>query len=87
MKVKDGFILREVNKQPVVVSVGAASKIFHGMIKLNSTGAFLFEKLQKETSEEELVKALVKKYEVEEDVAKNDVKAFVDSLEKPGIIE
>jgi len=87
MKIRDGFILREVGGQPVVVAVGAASQYFNGMVRLNATSEFLFEKLQKDISEDELVKAVVEKYEVDEETARKDVQSFVETLVKLGIIE
>ena len=87
MKIREGFILREVGGQPVVVAVGSASQIFNGMVNLNTTGKFLFEKLQKDITEDELVKAVVEKYEVDEETARKDVQSFVETLVKPGIIE
>ena len=87
MRVRDGFILREVGGQQVVVSVGAASQFFNGMIKLNSTGVFLFKELQDDKTEDDLVNALTKKYDVDEETARTDVRAFLDTLAKPGIIE
>ena len=87
MKVKEGFILRDMGGQPIVVSVGAASKTLNGMIKLNDSGKFLWEKLQKDVTEEELAEALVEKYEISKETASADVKAFVETLKKPGIIE
>ena len=87
MKVRDGFILREVGDQPVVVAVGAASNYFNGMVRLNATSAFMFEKLQDGISEKDLVKAVTEKYEVDDKTAKKDVQSFVETLVKPGIIE
>lgn len=87
MKIKEGFVLRKMGGQPVVVSVGAASKVFNGMIKLNETGEILWQKIANGASEEELVQVLLKKYSVSEEVARNDVKDFIDTLKKPGIIE
>lgn len=87
MKIRDGFILREVGGQPVVVAVGAASNYFNGMVRLNATSKFMFEKLQDGISEKELVKAVTEKYEVDDKTAKKDVKSFVETLVKPGIIE
>lgn len=37
MKIKDGFVLREVAGQTVVIGVGALSEQFHRMIRLNDT--------------------------------------------------
>ncbi len=87
MKIRDGFILREVSDQPVVVAVGAASEIFNGMIRLNDTSAFLFDLLKKDRTEEDLVNALVEKYDVDEETAKKDVEDFIEVLAQPGIIE
>ena len=87
MKIYDGFILREVGGQPVVVAVGAASELFNGMVKLNATGEFLFKELQEEKSEDDLVKAMTEKYDVDEETARKDVQSFVETLVKPGIIE
>ena len=87
MRVREGFILREVGGQSVVVAVGPASQFFNGMVKLNTTGEFLFKELQEEKNEDDLVKAMTDKYDVDEETAREDVKAFIDTLVKPGIIE
>ena len=55
MKIKDGFILREVAGNYIVVAVGSAVKTFNGVINLNQTGAFLWELLQKGAEKEDLV--------------------------------
>lgn len=87
MKVKEGFVLRNMGGQPVVVSVGSASKVFNGMIKLNETGEFLWQQLNDKKDEEELVSALLERYNVSIDVARSDVKEFINILKTPGIIE
>lgn len=81
MKIKQGFILREVAGNFIVVAVGNAVKEFNGVINLNETGAYLWKKLQDGADEEGLVKALLEEYEVEEDLARKDVKAFVEKLQ------
>lgn len=88
MKIKEGFILREVAGSYVVVAVGAASKDFRGVIKLNGSGAFLWKALEKEDkSTEDLVKALLDEYEIDAETAKKDVKDFVDRLKGAKIVE
>ena len=81
MKIKQGFILREVAGNYIVVAVGSAVKEFNGVINLNETGAYLWKKLQDGADEEGLVKALLEEYEVEEELARKDVKAFVEKLQ------
>ena len=87
MKIKDGFILRKMGGQAVVVSVGAASKTFNGMIKLNETGELLWNKMGRDVTEEELIQTLLETYDVSEEIAKKDVAAFIETLKTPGIIE
>ncbi len=86
MKIKDGFILREVAGSYLVVAVGAAVKQFNGMINLNETGAFLWRLLEKGATEEEAVSALLKEYDVDEETAKADVKAFTNKLTEAGLL-
>ena len=87
MKIKEGFIIRTVGGEHVVVPVGANSKIFKGMITLNETGAFLWKFFACERSVNEAVQALMREYAVEETVAKTDVQNFVDGLKENGFIE
>ena len=87
MKIKKGFVVREVGGETVVVPVGAMSKAFHGMINLNETGAFLWRFYQTEHSVEEGVKALLAEYEVDESLAQNDVEKFVNTLTANGFAE
>ena len=87
MKIKDGFVLSEVAGTHVAVAVGKRVKEFNGLIKLNDVCAYLWKFLEKGTTEEELVSALVKEYEVDEETAKKDVKAFVKKLEEKNLLD
>lgn len=88
MKIREGFILRKVSEAFVVIAVGNAAKDFGGMITLNSTGAFLWEKLTDGCeSKSKLVEALLEEYDVEKEIAEKDVDTFVDKLEKASLIE
>ena len=80
MKIKDGFLLREVAGQTVVLPAGADLDL-NMMITLNETGAFLWERLQQETDEAALVAALLAEYDVDEARASAAVAAFVKKLE------
>lgn len=80
MKIKEGFILRQVGDQAVVVAVGAASRDFNGIIKLNPTGKFLWEKLEKDITPEQLLAEMLDVYEIDEETAKADISQFVAKL-------
>ena len=87
MKIKKGFMLREVAGNYVVVAVGEASKNFNGVINLNESGAFLWKKLADGIKEAELIKELLNEYEVSEEIANNDVKTFIKKLKEVDILE
>jgi hypothetical protein len=87
MKIKDGFILREVAGNYIVVAVGDAVKEFNGVINLNETGAFLWERLNEDTCVEALVAALLGEYDVDEKTARQAVEAFVQKLNDHGFLE
>lgn len=82
MRIKNGFVLREVAGQVMVIATGEASKDFHGMIKLNSTGKDIWLGLQKGLSEEEIAKSLEEKYEVDSEKAAQDTRAFIQQMEE-----
>ena len=77
MKIKEGFMLREVAGSYVVVAVGERSEQFNGMVNLNETGAFMWKKTEEGTSREELLGALLETYDVERSVAERDVDKFI----------
>ncbi len=86
MKIKNGFLLKKVGGQNVVVALGEASRSFNGIIRLNDTGVFLWQKLQQETSEEQLLAALTAEYDVGEEQAKSDIAEFIAALRKAALL-
>jgi hypothetical protein len=87
MKIKNGFVLRVVGGENVVVPVGAMSKVFHGMINLNETGAFMWKFFSEEHNLEEGVAALCAEYEVDEERARVDVEKFMTTVLANGFAE
>lgn len=87
MKIKQGFMLREVAGNFVVVAVGEASKNFNGVINLNESGAFLWKQLMSETTNDKLLDALLNEYDVSEEIAKKDIEMFVNKLKEADILE
>lgn len=80
MKVKDDYLLRNVAGSHIVVPVGEGCLDFSGVITLNEVGAFLWEKLQADTSAGELLSALLAEYDVDEATAKADIDEFIAKL-------
>ena len=87
MKIKKGFIVRQIAGQNVAIAIGEMSKKFHGMIKLNDTGLFIWDLLQNDTTEEAIVDAVTAEYEVDVETAAADVRRILGALKDAGIIE
>ena len=87
MKIKDGFVVRELAGQSIVVALGEASKIFNGMIKLNDTGRVIWDMLAEGKEPEMIVDRIVSEYDVDADTVKKDVDAFINTLEGANILE
>ena len=85
MKIKDGFLLRQVAGQTVVLPTGNELDL-NMMITLNDTGAFLWEHLQTETDEDALVAALRGEYDVDEETARASVRRFVEKINEHGFL-
>lgn len=86
MRIKKGFVLREVAGQAMVIATGEASKDFHGMIKLNDTGKDIWQGLMDGLSEEQIVKKIQDQYDVEQDKAAVDVSEFIQKMEEMGFL-
>lgn len=87
MKIKSGFVLKEIAGSFIVVSVGERVKEFNGVITLNETGVLLWKKLESGATEEELVKAILSEYDVDEATAKADVSGFVNKLKEANLLK
>ena len=86
MKVKNGFVLRQVAGQTVVLPCGDTLDL-NMLITLNDTGAFLWQRLENEVTEDELVAALLGEYDVDADTARNAVQTFVRKLEEHDFLD
>ena len=87
MKLKDGVIFTKVADETIVVTVGEAAEAFRGMIKLNSTGAFVAEHMLQETTREELMALLRQEYEIDEATAGIAVDSVVEKFQSVELIK
>ena len=86
MKLKGGFVVREVGGRTVAVAIGETAKSFRVMISLNGSGKFIWQALSNETSEEAIVDALLAEYDVSREIAEIDVRKFVSQLREEGLL-
>lgn len=87
MKLKDGIVTNSIDGESFAIATGNAAKQFNGLVKNNSTAAFIFELLKKEQTEDSIVNAMLEKYDVDEATVKADVKELIELLKSKNLIE
>ncbi|MBP5429264.1 MAG: PqqD family protein [Clostridia bacterium] len=86
MRIVPGFVVREVGGKTFAVATGALAKKFHGMITLAGSGKEIWETLQEDTTEDQIVDKLLAVYDVDRETAARDVSGFVARLREAGLL-
>lgn len=88
MKIKNGFVLRDVCGEKVITGEGLGALDFGRLLCLNDTAAFLWnEASQGEFTVDSLAEKLCQEYEVSEAQAKADVSAIVAQWQEVKVVE
>ena len=89
MKIKEGFVLRQVCGENVIVGEGLNAINFGKMLALNETAAWLWQQavVMGEFTVETLADKLCEEYDVTQDEARRDVAAIIDEWNSVGVIE
>lgn len=89
MKIKKGFVLREMCGENIVTGEGMEHINFNKLISLNSTAAFLWKELagKDEFTTEMMAQLLVDEYGIDMDLAINDSKALCQAWINAGVAE
>ena len=89
MKIKKGFVLRQVCGENVIVGEGLDAIDFGRMLCLNETAAWLWKKGMEagDFTADGLAAALCQEYDVDQAQALKDVKDTIDNWTKLGVVE
>lgn len=88
MKIKKGFVLRQMCGENIVTAEGLEHINFNKLISLNTTAAFLWEKVEgKEFTAEEMAQHLVKEYGIDMELALTDAGKLAQAWIDAGIAE
>ena len=88
MRIKEGFTLRSICGESVVIGEGLSQVNFNKMLSLNESAAFLWEKVQgKDFTPEDMVTLLTDHYDVSEDRARQDIDNLLKVWQEQGVIE
>ena len=85
MKLKSTFISQDIDDTRFLVPIGGEA--FSGIVKGNSSAAFIIDCLKTDTTEEQIVDAMCAKYDAPRSVIAADAKDILEKLRGIGAIE
>lgn len=86
MRIDKEFVLREIAGDYIIIPTGKTVLKFNGLITVNEVGVSLWKMLQEEVTVEDLVQGILSEYDVDENVAREDIQEFLDKLSEGGIL-
>ncbi len=86
MKIKEGFVIREVADCFVVMNLGQELNL-GGMITLNETGALIWNGVAEGLDAQSIAEKLVAEYEVSIETALSDVNGFISKMKEADVFE
>ncbi|MBE6537462.1 MAG: PqqD family protein [Ruminococcaceae bacterium] len=88
MRIKKGFVLEKVGDSYLCCATGKLAKEFSGFVRLNETGAFIWNMLASgDTTKEKMVEQMTSEYDISAEIALKDIEGFIANLDKNGILE
>ncbi|MBQ5452776.1 MAG: PqqD family protein [Bacteroidales bacterium] len=89
MKLKKGFVVREVCAQKVIVAEGLEAVDFGRLLSLNDSAAFVWQLAEKQGdfTVESLAAEFCKEYDTDEKTAQNDIRELLEKWQKTGVVE
>lgn len=80
-------MLRQFGEDYIVVAVGDDAEDFNKLITLNSVGAYIYNLLNHDMTYEEIVSAVLEKYDADRKTVENDINIFLADAKKAGLID
>lgn len=86
MRVEKEFVLREIAGDYIIIPTGKTVLEFNGLVTVNEVGVSLWKMLQEDISFDGLVEGILEEYDVDEAVAREDIREFLDRMIDSGIL-
>ena len=87
MKIKEGYILKDVAGNKIVIATGSEKMNFNGVMTFNSVGAEIFTMIDEGMAPEEIIKKIAGEYSADEATVRKDFAALTEKMRKYGILE
>lgn len=85
MKLRNDFITQESDGEQIMVSTGDSG--FAGLVRSNSTAAFIVDCLKKDVSKEQIIDDMFEKYDAPRDVIEKSVDDILEKLRSIGALD
>jgi len=80
MEIKKKLLKREIAGESFLVPLGKTVYDSNGLFVLSEVGAYIWDRLEDAKDPEEILRAVLETYEVEESVARADLEEFLEKL-------
>ena len=87
MKLKYPFESMRMQDKMVAVPVGEGTEKIRGALKLNKTAAMMLELLKKDITEEQLVEAMMKKFDAPKEMILKDARKCIEEFREIGLMD
>lgn len=87
MKIRKGYLVREIADCHIVVPIGERVIEFKGIMTLNDTGHFIWKCLTEDRSYPQILSSILDEYEIDEATAKADLDEFLIKAREIGVLE
>ena len=88
MKIKEGFVLRQMCGENIVAGEGLQHINFNKLLSLNESAAYLWQELVgKEFTQEEMAERLIARYGIDKQLAMTDSEKLMNVWAEIGVAE
>ena len=88
MKIKEGFVLRQMCGENIVAGEGLQHINFNKLLSLNESAAYLWTELVgKEFTADDMAKLLIERYGIDEQLALTDSERLINTWVEIGVVE
>lgn len=86
MEIRKELMKREIGGESFLIPLGKTVYETNGLFYLTELGSFIWDLLPQAQSEEDILRAVLSEYEVDEATARKDIARFLDKLKKMSIL-
>lgn len=87
MRIKEGYVLRNIVDENVIIPIGSALEVNRSLFTLNETGAFIWRKIEEGSEVKEIISKVADEYDVTLEEAERDTIEYISYLNEKGLID